>query len=205
MSITIEMLGSFPGSYMPETKWLLYAENAPVPLCRKLDGSYMAEDDIGLYAMLPEALACISTVLYSRHSDRYLERRWHFVMAALVAATALSAASLFSTSVAGTLTMFAIARAAIVSSLPVFWAMSTALLSERSSVAGIAVISSLSNLSGMTAPYMFGAIRSATGSLSLGLCIISGLIVLAAICVIARVPRSTARHALAADPSARSA
>ncbi|MCP3720996.1 hypothetical protein [Paraburkholderia sp. CNPSo 3281] len=46
MSITIEMLGSFPGSYMPETKWLLYAENAPVPLCRKLDGSYMAEDDI---------------------------------------------------------------------------------------------------------------------------------------------------------------
>lgn len=45
MSITIEMLDSFPGSYMPETKWLLYAENAPAPLCRKPGGSYMAEDD----------------------------------------------------------------------------------------------------------------------------------------------------------------
>ncbi|MCS6520706.1 hypothetical protein [Burkholderia thailandensis] len=41
----MEMLDSFPGSYMPETKWLLYAENAPAPLCRKPGGSYMAEDD----------------------------------------------------------------------------------------------------------------------------------------------------------------
>ena len=32
---------------MPETKWLLYAENAPAPLCRKPGGSYMAEDDTG--------------------------------------------------------------------------------------------------------------------------------------------------------------
>ncbi|WP_146014078.1 hypothetical protein [Trinickia dabaoshanensis] len=30
---------------MPETKWLLYAENVPAPLCRKPGGSYMAEDD----------------------------------------------------------------------------------------------------------------------------------------------------------------
>ena len=53
MSITIEMLDSAlapicrkpAGSYMPETKWLLYAENAPAPLCRKPGGSYMAEDD----------------------------------------------------------------------------------------------------------------------------------------------------------------
>jgi hypothetical protein len=45
MSITIEMLDSFPGSYMPKTGWLLYAENAPAPLCRKPGGSYMAEDD----------------------------------------------------------------------------------------------------------------------------------------------------------------
>src|SRR6185503_2303441 len=31
---------------MPETQWLLYAENVPAPLCRKPSGSYMAEDDI---------------------------------------------------------------------------------------------------------------------------------------------------------------
>ncbi|GAB2913661.1 hypothetical protein GCM10027093_60180 [Paraburkholderia jirisanensis] len=33
------------GSYMPETTWLLYAENAPAPLCRKVIGSYVPEDD----------------------------------------------------------------------------------------------------------------------------------------------------------------
>jgi len=30
---------------MPETTWLLYAENAPAPLCRKVIGSYVPEDD----------------------------------------------------------------------------------------------------------------------------------------------------------------
>ncbi|HDR8949407.1 hypothetical protein [Burkholderia vietnamiensis] len=54
MNVTIEMLGTAPGSYMPETKWLLYAENVPAPLCRKPGGSYMAEDDTGRQSS-PEA------------------------------------------------------------------------------------------------------------------------------------------------------
>lgn len=45
MNITIGMLDSFPGSYMPKTGWLLYAGNEVAPLCRKPGGSYMAEDD----------------------------------------------------------------------------------------------------------------------------------------------------------------
>jgi hypothetical protein len=55
MSVTIEMLGSAPGSYMPETQWLLYAENVPAPLCRKPGGSYMAEDD-SLRSFYPRAI-----------------------------------------------------------------------------------------------------------------------------------------------------
>ena len=43
MSITIEMLDSFPGSYMPKTGWLLYAGNEVAPLCRKRPGSFMPE------------------------------------------------------------------------------------------------------------------------------------------------------------------
>jgi hypothetical protein len=85
--------------------------------------------------------------------------------------------------------MFAIARAAIVSSLPVFWAMTTGLLSVRSSVAGIAVISSLSNLSGMTSPFLLGLIKTATGSLVNGLFAISALMLVAAVCVFFCVPR----------------
>lgn len=33
------------GSFMPETQWLLYAENSPAPLCRKSIGSYTPKDD----------------------------------------------------------------------------------------------------------------------------------------------------------------
>jgi hypothetical protein len=51
MSIKIRdarfLRGSYmPKTFMPETKWLLYAENVPAPLCRKRIGSYVPEDDI---------------------------------------------------------------------------------------------------------------------------------------------------------------
>jgi uncharacterized membrane protein YeaQ/YmgE (transglycosylase-associated protein family) len=63
MSITIEMLDSYPGSYMPETKWLLYAENVPAPLCRKPGGSYMAEDDSKL---APAVVRCVARTASTR-------------------------------------------------------------------------------------------------------------------------------------------
>lgn len=144
---------------------------------------------IGLYAMIPDVLAAVCTILYSRHSDKHLERRWHFIAAALIAALALSATTLTTHSLGLSIMMFAIARAAIVASLPVFWAMTTSLLSTRSSIAGIAVISSLSNFSGMTSPYLLGLIKTATGSLTYGLFAISLIIVVAALCVLLRVPR----------------
>ncbi|WP_250514621.1 MFS transporter [Caballeronia sp. INDeC2] len=143
---------------------------------------------VGLYAMIPDAVAAISTILYSRHSDKHFERRWHFITVAFVAAVALSATSLTAHSLGLSISMFALARAAIVSSLPVFWAMTTSLLSTRSSVAGIAVISSLSNLSGMTSPFLLGLIKSATGSLVNGLLAISALMIVAALCVLIFVP-----------------
>lgn len=143
---------------------------------------------VGLYATIPDAVAAISTILYSRHSDKHFERRWHFIAVAFVAAVALSATSLTAHSLGLSISMFAIARAAIVSSLPVFWAMTTSLLSTRSSVAGIAVISSLSNLSGMTSPFLLGLIKSATGSLVNGLFAISALMIVAALCIFVFVP-----------------
>ncbi|MCS6517536.1 hypothetical protein, partial [Burkholderia thailandensis] len=63
----IEMLDSFPGSYMPETKWLLYAENAPAPLCRKPGGSYMAEDDTGISLSI---VGRVGVVMASWHMNR---------------------------------------------------------------------------------------------------------------------------------------
>jgi predicted MFS family arabinose efflux permease len=153
---------------------------------------------VGLYAMIPDAAAAISTLLYSRHSDKHFERRWHFIVAALIAATALSATSLTAHRLGLSISMFAIARAAIVSSLPVFWAMTTDMLSTRSSVAGIAVISSLSNLSGMTSPFLLGLIKSATGSLVNGMFAISALMIVAALCVFFCVPRPQGSREMAA-------
>ena len=49
------MLDSFPGSYMPKTDWLLYAENRLAPICRKRSGSFMPKTSRLLYAGSPLA------------------------------------------------------------------------------------------------------------------------------------------------------
>jgi len=150
---------------------------------------------VGLYATIPEIIAAIATLLYSRHSDKHAERHWHFAIAALLGALALSATTLFRQDLGMSLAMFGLARACIVSSLPVFWAMSTSQLSVRSSVAGIAVIASLSNMSGVLSPYLLGLIKNATGSLDNGLYVISILMVIAAICVLRFIKRPDLRNA----------
>ena len=158
---------------------------------------------IGFYAMIPDVLAIVCTILYSHHSDKHLERRWHFIIAALVGALALSATTLTGHSLGLSIMMFAIARAAIVSSLPIFWTMATSQLSTRSSIAGIAVISSMSNFSGMTSPFLIGLIKTATGSLAYGMFAISSLMVISALCVFFFVGREP-RACDAIDPTAMS-
>lgn len=144
---------------------------------------------IGLYATIPDVLAAIVTILYSRHSDAKGERRWHFTFAALVAALGLCAVTLTNHSLGISLAMFALIRASIVSSLPVFWAMTTTELSAKSSVAGIALIASLSNLAGVFSPYILGLIKTSTGSLNMGFYLIAGLMLIAAVIVLAAVSR----------------
>ena len=48
-------VGSFPGSYMPETKWLLYAGNEVAPLRRKRSGSFTPKTPRLFYAGSPVA------------------------------------------------------------------------------------------------------------------------------------------------------
>ena len=143
---------------------------------------------IGLYTMIPYAVGAIAMVLYGRHSDARAERRWHFAGAVLISALCLFVTTLTNHSLGLSLVFFAVANAGIVSALPVFWAMSTSQLSLRSSVAGIAIITSCANLAGMVSPYAIGLIKTATGSFTNGLYAISALMVVGAVAVLLGIP-----------------
>jgi nitrate/nitrite transporter NarK len=57
----------------------------------------------------------------------------------------------------------------VLSALPLFWTLPTAILRGASAAAGIAAINSIGNLAGFLSPSLIGMVRDATGQATLGL------------------------------------
>lgn len=146
---------------------------------------------IGLYSVIPYAIGALAMVWYGRRSDARKERRRHFAVACLLGAIGLFGSTFTTQSLWASIALLSLASAGIVSALPVFWAASTSYLSPRTAAAGIAIITSVSNLAGVASPYVLGLIKTATGSLSAGLAAIAGLLVLGALALMMGFKRHT--------------
>lgn len=122
----------------------------------------------GLITALPYVAGSIAIVWWARHSDRTLERRWHFAGALFVASTGIAVSTALADPV---LKMIALtmAGAGIFACLPVFWTLPTAFLSGAAAAGGIALINSIGNLAGFAGPYAVGLLKDATGSYAPGL------------------------------------
>jgi len=136
---------------------------------------------IGLLSALPYACAVVAMVLISRSADRHRERRWHVAIPALLGAIGLILTTVWSQDTV--LAMFALCLASlgIITTLPLFWSMPTAYLTGMGAAAGIGLINSLGNLAGFASPYLVGWLKDATQSLSAGILVLAGFLVLAAL------------------------
>jgi MFS family permease len=124
------------------------------------------------------------------HSDRYKEVRWHCAIAVAIGATGMLATALL-IKVSPTLALLALTVAVIgtSSAFPVFWQMPNRILTGAAAAVGVAVINSIANLAGFGAPFMLGAVKTATGQLSPGLLVIAAVEIIAAILIIKFIPR----------------
>jgi MFS family permease len=136
---------------------------------------------IGLYAMIPNAVTLAAMIIIGRHSDRTLERRWHYALAALAGAGGLALTTLGTDSLPLALVGLAIAQAGVITALPLFWAVATSVLPRSSAAGALAVINSVGNLGGFFAPSIIGFVKTATGSLSYGLRITAAITALAGV------------------------
>jgi len=113
-------------------------------------------------------------ILNGMHSDRTREARYHCGLAALAAAAALTLLGvLLPNTPALALMALGIAVVGTMSAIPVFWQMPNLVFAGTAAAAAVAFINSIANLAGFAAPYLMGAIKDATGSLSWGLWIIA--------------------------------
>jgi len=147
---------------------------------------------IGFISIIPYACGVIAMIGYSRHSDRTRERRWHFVLAVLLSAVALSLCNWTGGLLWTSVTLISVALAAVISSFPVFWAVATSVLQKESAAVGIAIITSLGAVAGIICPYAIGLIKTSTGSLNDGLYFCSGILI-AASAVMLRIKTDSPR------------
>ncbi|WP_372661741.1 MFS transporter [Amycolatopsis kentuckyensis] len=143
--------------------------------------------NLGFFSAIPPLLGIAVMLVVGRHSDRTLERRWHAAISWLVAAVAMLALAFSGGSVLVVVVLLAVMAAAHYSGLTVFYSIPSIYLSESAAATGIAVVTSMGSFAAAASPSLLGFIQSATGSLSLGLVISSGIVLLAVVVLLVGV------------------
>ncbi|WP_406151005.1 MFS transporter [Streptomyces sp. NBC_01012] len=150
--------------------------------------------DLGFFSALPPLLGIVVMLIVGRHSDRTLERRWHAALSWTVAALAMVAISVAGDDVALVVVLLAVLAAAHYSGLTVFYSIPSIYLGERAAATGIALVTSMGSFAAAASPSLLGFIQGRTGSLSLGLQISAGIVLLAVVLLLVGVKAKDLRE-----------
>jgi MFS transporter, ACS family, tartrate transporter len=154
---------------------------------------------IGLTTAIPYFFAAIAMVLWGAHSDRSGERIWHIALALLIggAAFAWSAAPLALVPILIALTL---ATAGTYAAVGTFWSLPTAILTGTGAAAGLALINSLGNVSGLVGPPIVGVLKQETGTFTAALLFLSGMLIFGAAVTLAFGAAERARATVRKGP-----
>jgi ACS family tartrate transporter-like MFS transporter len=139
---------------------------------------------VGLLVAIPNLIAVIGMVLWSRNSDRTGERYWHAAIACLIGAIGMGVAARAGSSafiaIAGlSLTAFGVSAAK-----PPLWSLPTTFFAGTAAAASIGLINSLGTLGGFAGPYMIGSTNGTSGNFSRGLYLVGGTLIVSAVTII---------------------
>lgn len=136
---------------------------------------------IGVLSAVPYAFAVASMLLAARSADARRERRWHVAAPAVLGALGLVLSVVWSQSTTLAMAALTLATMGILTTLPLFWSLPTALLAGTAAAAGIGLINSLGNLAGFASPYAVGWLKDATQSTDAGMYVLAGVLVAGAL------------------------
>ncbi|SIT35298.1 conserved membrane hypothetical protein [Paraburkholderia piptadeniae] len=138
---------------------------------------------VGLVAALPAVLGMLTMTLVARSSDLRRERKWHMIGATMISGCALLLIRFDGGSILATICLFAVATGALAGRFGPLWALPSEVLPPTWLGVGIGVIHGVGSLGGVVGPYLFGLVRTQTGSFSLALSMAGALMILG--CLIA--------------------
>ncbi len=127
----------------------------------------------GVVTAIPYTIGVVGLLAFGHSSDRRKERRWHLIVASVVAAVGFLGTAWFGTSW-WALIFMSLATVGIYGARPCFWPMPSLFLTGAAAAAGIALINSLGNLGGYVGPFIVGWIKDSTRSFEMGLYFLAG-------------------------------
>ena len=149
--------------------------------------------NIGYVLSAAWAFGSVVVLLVCRNSDRVGERKWHLLVTGLVAATAYYVLPLAHDSVLATVMLIAAGLAFSYSNFMVFWTLPPVFLEARAAAAGIALISSLGQVGGLTGPALVGWLYQTTGSIYIGYDVVATAMLIGALLATFVLPHARTR------------
>jgi ACS family tartrate transporter-like MFS transporter len=139
---------------------------------------------VGLLIAIPNLIAVVGMVLWSRNSDRTGERYLHAALACLIGAVGMAVAARAGSSaflaIAGlSLTAFGVSAAK-----PPLWCLPTTFFAGTAGAASIGLINSLGTMGGFVGPYMIGSANGTSGNFTRGLYLVGGTLIVSAVTIV---------------------
>lgn len=134
---------------------------------------------IGLLAAIPQICTIAGMIWWSRHSDRYQERKHHTALPFLFAAAGWILTTMSSHSMIQMLGII-MASTGSFSAMAIFWTTPDQSISLRARAIAIAVINATGNIGSAMSPLFIGWLKDMTGSFNSGLYLMAALLVVGA-------------------------
>jgi MFS family permease len=134
----------------------------------------------GLITAIPYLPAAIIMYFWARDASKRGLKTWHIAIPALVGGVTIPVA-LFAGSPVATIAVITITASAIFAALPNFWTLPTRFLTGAAAAAGVALINTIGNLAGFSAPYITGAVHDLTGGYEVPMFIVGFFMLLSAV------------------------
>ncbi|MCP2132579.1 MFS transporter [Bradyrhizobium ottawaense] len=144
--------------------------------------------NVGLLSAIPYLAGGLGMVVIGRHSDLRRERRWHTAVCMILGALGLVLSTFLADSLPLGLAVLSLASFGLFGAYPVFWAIPMRYFSHIAAAAGIALVNTIAQLSGMASPAIIGWIKTATGSTNMGLYLFAGVLCVGAVLLVRGMP-----------------
>lgn len=149
---------------------------------------------IALLSSIPFVLGAAGMLLIARHSDRKLERRWHYLCTVSLGALGLAMLPSFADKFELAIGCLSLVGVAYYAGSTIFWTIPPAYFSAATVAGGIALTSSMGQFGSLLAPMLLGWLKTHTNSISTGLYIIAAITVVGGLVVVLGIPKSALRE-----------